>query len=156
MCCVGVLCDCVGVRAVFCGTLEDASVWIQNASVCTLKTSPCVRATRSHALSIWTCCRQTRKHFECTHEGVAHAGGGRRRLRSREGGERKREEERQKEPKPKICSWGATSCHVHHRFTKSNRRILSIWSLKVGGEQRAADSTDHSCFLLKAYQLQLS
>ena len=58
-----VLCSVAGWRTPACGS----------------KTPPCAHSKRlrvcwqhsPHALSIWTCCRQTRKYFPGTHEGVA-------------------------------------------------------------------------------------
>ena len=50
----GVRCVCV-----WCGTLKTAVCRSQHASVCMLKTSPCVVAPRPHVLYMWTWCRYT-------------------------------------------------------------------------------------------------
>ena len=52
-------------------------VYVQNASVCTVRTSPCVPATGPNVLDIRACCRYTRRRPDRTHGGVlnVHTGG---------------------------------------------------------------------------------
>ena len=49
----------------------------KNASVCTVRTSPCVPATGPHVLDMRACCRYTRRRPDRTHGGVlnVHTGG---------------------------------------------------------------------------------
>ena len=50
---------------------------VQNASVCTVRTSPCVPATGPNVQDIRACCRYTRRRPDRTHGGVldGHTGG---------------------------------------------------------------------------------
>ena len=50
--------------------LPSLRVQIQNASVCTFKMAPCVRAPRAHVFDLCAWCPYTRGHFECAHGGV--------------------------------------------------------------------------------------
>ena len=52
-------------------------MYVQNASVCTVRTSPCVPATGPNVLDIRACCRYTRRRPDRTHGGVlnVHTGG---------------------------------------------------------------------------------
>ena len=52
-------------------------MYVQNASVCTVRTSPCVPATGPHVLDMRACCRYTRRRPDRTHGGVlnVHTGG---------------------------------------------------------------------------------
>ena len=52
-------------------------VYVQNASVCTVRTSPCVPATGPNVQDIRACCRYTRRRPDRTHGGVlnVHTGG---------------------------------------------------------------------------------
>ena len=45
-------------------------VYVQNASVCTVRTSPCVPATGPNVQDIRACCRYTRRRPDRTHGGV--------------------------------------------------------------------------------------
>ena len=80
--CVG--CVVLVVRGGACGVVcgetwhaENPRVYVQNASVCTVRTSPCVPATGPHVLDIRACCRYTRRRPDRTHGGVldVHTGG---------------------------------------------------------------------------------
>ena len=51
-------------------SLPPRRVHVQNASVCTFKTFPCVPAASPHVSYMWAWCRYTRGRFECTHGGV--------------------------------------------------------------------------------------
>ena len=61
------LCVCVCVSVL---VKKNPVCRFQHASVCTLKTSPCVPATCPHVQSMWTFCQYTRGRFERTHGGV--------------------------------------------------------------------------------------
>ena len=52
-------------------------MYVQNASVCTVRTSPCVPATGPHVLDMRACCRYTRRRPDSTHGSVlnVHTGG---------------------------------------------------------------------------------
>ena len=52
-------------------------MYVQNASVCTVRTSPCVPATGPNVQDIRACCRYTRRRPDRTHGGVlnVHTGG---------------------------------------------------------------------------------
>ena len=60
-----------------CGTVKKREkktrVYVENASVCTFKTSPCVPAPSPHVSYMWAWCRYTRGRFECTHGGAFDA-----------------------------------------------------------------------------------
>ena len=89
-CGVCVLCVLCGV-SVGCVVCVVCSVWcwwslargkppcvsVQNASVCTVRTSPCVPATGPNVQDIRACCRYTRRRPHRTHGGVlnVHTGG---------------------------------------------------------------------------------
>ena len=63
-CCCGVL-WCVMLCCVLCCGVCGACPL--NTSPCVHSTRPpCVRAPRAHVLYMWTCCRYTRRCFECT------------------------------------------------------------------------------------------
>ena len=68
---------CVHVVLVKLGTRKTPCVSVQNASVCTVRTSPCVPATGPNVLDIRACCRYTRRRPDRTHGGVlnVHTGG---------------------------------------------------------------------------------
>ena len=81
-CCV--LCGlCLCVVLVWCGVWwslargKPTCVYVQNASVCTVRTSPCVPATGTHVEDMRACCRYTRRRPDRTHGGVfnVHTGG---------------------------------------------------------------------------------
>ena len=59
------------------GTRKTPRVYVQNASVCEVRTSPCVPATGPHVLDMRACCRYTRRRPDLTHGGVlnVHTGG---------------------------------------------------------------------------------
>ena len=74
--CVCVVCTC-GVFCWWCvwcvvklGTRKTPRVYVQNASVCTVRTSPCVPATSPHVQDMRACCRYTRRRPDRTHGGV--------------------------------------------------------------------------------------
>ena len=60
------------------GTRKTPCVYVQNASVCTVRTSPCVPATGPHVFDMRASCRYTRRRPDRTHGGVlnVHTGGG--------------------------------------------------------------------------------
>ena len=78
VCCVYMWCVVlvvrVVVRVVWCevklGTRKTPRVYVQNASVCTVRTSPCVPATGLHVQDMRACCRYTRRRPDRTHGGV--------------------------------------------------------------------------------------
>ena len=86
-CCVwcvcGVWCVLFFVCVCTCGVGEawhagkPPCVSVQNASVCTVRTSPCVPATGPNVQDIRACCRYTRRRPDRTHGGVlnGHTGG---------------------------------------------------------------------------------
>ena len=99
-------------------------VQIQNASVCTCKTSPRVPAKRPHVFEhMRTCCRYTRERFECTHgrfesthTGEGEGGGG-------------------------VLKVDACRPHVELSLAPEvNRWIFTIKSLRIGREQHVPDS----------------
>ena len=72
--CVGLVCVC----CVCCGVVSVVCVWrgmtrgkprvqVQNVSVYTFKTLPCVPAKRAHVEHMWAFCGYTRMRFERTH-----------------------------------------------------------------------------------------
>ena len=75
VCCF--LCVHVHVVLVKLGTRKTPCVYVQNASVCTVRTSPCVPATGPHVLDMRACCRYTRRRPDRIHGGVlnVHTGG---------------------------------------------------------------------------------
>ena len=72
-----VLCVHVVLCVVKLGTRKTPRVYVQNASVCTVRTSPCVPATGPHVQDMRACCRYTRRRPDRTHGGVlnGHTGG---------------------------------------------------------------------------------
>ena len=79
-CVVLVLCVYMWCCAYVCGETwhaENPRVYVQNASVCTVRTSPCVPATGPHVFDMRACCRYTRRRPDRTHGGVlnVHTGG---------------------------------------------------------------------------------
>ena len=74
VCCFLCVCTC-GVGEAW--HAENPRVYVQNASVCTVRTSPCVPATGPNVLDIRACCRYTRRRPDRTHGGVlnVHTGG---------------------------------------------------------------------------------
>ena len=79
VCCVYMWCVVLVVRVV-CGETwhaENPRVYVQNASVCTVRTSPCVPGTGPHVQDMRACCRYTRRRPDRTHGGVlnVHTGG---------------------------------------------------------------------------------
>ena len=59
------------------GTRKTPRGYVQDASVCTVRTSPCVPATGPHVQDMRACCRYTRRRLDRTHGGVlnVHTGG---------------------------------------------------------------------------------
>ena len=77
VCGVLFFCVCVHVVLVKLGMRKTPCVYVQNASVCTVRASPCVPATGPNVLDIRACCRYTRRRPDRTHGGVlnVHTGG---------------------------------------------------------------------------------
>ena len=48
------------------------------------------------------------------------------------------------------------SCHLHHGFTKVSTGSCPFWSMRAGRGEHVADSSNHSLYLIKVVQLQLS
>ena len=135
-----VVCRCVSLCVVVCRCVWPRwkpRVSIQNASVCTFQTFPCVPAPRTHAfqhvrvvlvqteafwMDIWEC-----EGIEVVIASCAYQ------------------------------KWSTQGHHLAQRFTESNHWILPIFvSLRRGREQHVPDSSNHSFYPDKAIELQLT